>query len=126
MLQMRERIKKIRKHFNLTQVKFGEQIGVKGNTVTNYETGLRTPTDAVIKSICREFHIREEWLRFGEGEMFIEMARDEQISEFVGGILANESDSFKKRLISVLANLTEEEWKILEKKAKELVNEKRD
>lgn len=123
---MRERIKKIRKHFNLTQVKFGEQIGVKGNTVTNYETGLRTPTDAVIKSICREFHIREEWLRFGEGEMFIEMARDEQISEFVGGILTNESDSFKKRLISVLANLTEEEWKILEKKAKELVNEKRD
>lgn len=120
---MKDRIKKIRKSFNLTQVKFGERIGVKGNTVTNYETGLRTPTDAVLKSICREFHVREEWLKTGNGEMFSEMARDEQISEFIGGVLSNESDSFKKRLISVLANLTEEEWEILEKKAKELVGD---
>ena len=45
---MKDRIKQVRKSKNLTQTAFGEIIGVKGNTVTNYETGLRTPTDAVI------------------------------------------------------------------------------
>ena len=35
---MKNRIKQIRKEKGLTQVEFGEKIGVKGNTVTNYET----------------------------------------------------------------------------------------
>ena len=56
---MKDRIKQIRKENKLTQVEFGERIGVKGNTVTGYETGLRNPTDAVLHSICREFFITE-------------------------------------------------------------------
>ena len=68
---MKDRIKQVRKSENLTQTLFGEKIGVKGNTITNYETGLRTPTDAVIKSICREFNVNEKWLRTGNGDMFL-------------------------------------------------------
>ena len=63
---MKDRIKQVRKSQNLTQTAFGDIIGVKGNTITNYETGLRNPTDAVIKSICREFGVSEEWLRTGK------------------------------------------------------------
>lgn len=64
---MESRIKYVRKKIagNLTQSEFGERIGVKGNTVTGYETGIRVPTNAIITSICREFNIREEWLRYG-------------------------------------------------------------
>lgn len=62
---MKNRIKQIRKENKMTQVEFGKKIGVKGNTITNYETGLRNPTDAVILSICREFNIKEEWLKNG-------------------------------------------------------------
>lgn len=69
---MQYRIKELRKHLHMTQIQFGERIGVKGNTVTGYETGLRNPTDAVVKSICREFGASETWLRTGEGEMFVE------------------------------------------------------
>lgn len=65
---MKNRIKQIRKDHKLTQVEFGERIGVKGNTVTNYETGLRNPTDAVVLAICREFNVNENWLRAGKGE----------------------------------------------------------
>lgn len=56
----------------MTQTEFGAKIGVKGNTITNYESGMRTPSDAVIVSICREFDINENWLRTGEGPMFRE------------------------------------------------------
>lgn len=69
---MKERIKAVRKKMGLTQTEFGAKIGVKGNTITNYETGLRIPSDAVILSICREFDVDRNWLLKGEGEMFLE------------------------------------------------------
>lgn len=68
-IYMKDRIKIVRKNNKMTQVEFGNKIGVKGNTITGYETGLRTPSDAVIFSICREFNINENWLRYGTGEM---------------------------------------------------------
>ena len=40
---MKDRIKQVRKSQKLTQTAFGDIIGVKGNTITNYETGLRNP-----------------------------------------------------------------------------------
>ena len=67
---MEDRIKNIRKHFGLTQSEFGQKIGVKGNTITGYESGVRSPSDAVIISICREFNVDENWLRTGNGNMF--------------------------------------------------------
>ena len=65
-----ERIKKLRKMLDLTQQKFGERIGIKGNTVAQYELGRNEPIDAVLSLICREFNVNAEWLRTGEGEMF--------------------------------------------------------
>ncbi len=112
---MKDRIKMVRKAANLTQTSFGERIGVKGNTITNYETGLRNPTDAVILSICREFDVNEKWLRNGTGEMFIQKSKDEQISEMLGEIQRSGEDSFKHRLVTALSKLDESEWEILEK-----------
>ena len=90
---MKDRIKKIRKEVKLTQVQFGEKIGVKGNTVTNYESGLRTPTDAVIKSICREFNVDENWLRTGEGEMFLPVLEEDEMALYVSELLEDEGDN---------------------------------
>lgn len=63
---MNDRIKQLRKKEGLTQTEFGQRIGVKGNTITGYETELRTPSDAIIKAISREFGVSEEWMRTGE------------------------------------------------------------
>ena len=68
---MQNRIKALRKSQKLTQTEFGARIGIKGTTVTGYESGNRTPSDAMILSICREFNVSELWLRTGEGEMFM-------------------------------------------------------
>ena len=67
---MENRIREVRKNAKLTQTEFGERIGVKGNTVTGYENGLRAPSNAIVHAIAQEFHVREEWLRTGEGEMY--------------------------------------------------------
>lgn len=73
---MNNRIREVRKLNKMNQAEFGSKIGVKGNTIGNYELGLRNPSDAVIFSICREFNINEEWLRTGNGEMHV-IAEDE-------------------------------------------------
>lgn len=85
---MKDRIKLIRKQNNLTQVEFGEKIGIKGNTVTGYETGLRSPSDAVVLSICREFNISEEWLRYGTGSM--NLPASAKLSIYLGEISAGD------------------------------------
>lgn len=46
--------------------------------------------------------------------MFIKMTRNDEISQFVGQLMATEDDSFKKRLVSALAALDENGWDILE------------
>lgn len=111
---MKDRIKRVRKENGLTQVEFGEKIGVKGNTVTNYETGLRNPTDAVILSICREFNVNEEWLRTGNGEMFSESRKDDLISKLLGDVLKSDETDFKRRLITALSKLDNDGWESLE------------
>lgn len=111
---MNERLKKLRKALDLTQQEFADRIGIKRNSFANYETGRNTPIDAIIVSICKEFNVNENWLRTGEGEMFIELSYSDEIAQFVGQLMTEEDDSFKKRLISGLATLDENGWKVLE------------
>lgn len=117
---MNERLKKLRKALDLTQQEFADRIGIKRNSFANYETGRNTPIDAIIISICREFNVSEDWLRDGIGDMFLPTDRSADIAKLTKQLLNEESDSFKNRFVSMLANLTIEEWEFLERKAKEL------
>lgn len=98
----------------MTQQKFADGIGIKRNTIATYESGRNEPIDAVISLICKQYNVSERWLRTGEGEMFISLTKDEEIANFVGDILRDEDESFKKRLVSGLAALDENGWKVLE------------
>ena len=69
---MCDRIKMLRKHLGLTQEKFACRLHIKRGAVANYEVGRNIPADSVVSLICREFNVREEWLRTGEGEIFAE------------------------------------------------------
>lgn len=109
-----ERIKKLRKMMDLTQRKFGERIGIKGNTVAQYELGRNEPIDAVLSLICREFNVNEEWLRTGEGEIFIQKTQNQIITDFLGDVIKDD-DSFKKRIVESLASFEPEDWKDLER-----------
>lgn len=67
---MNERVKELRKTLNLTMEKFGEQLGVTRSAISNIENGNRNLTDQMLRAICREFGVNENWLRNGVGEMF--------------------------------------------------------
>ena len=65
-----ERIKELRKSSGLTLEKFGAKICITAQSVSAIEKGINTPADRTISLICREFHVNEDWLRTGTGEMF--------------------------------------------------------
>ena len=111
---MNERLKKLRKELDMTQQEFADKLGTARNNIAGYETGKRNPSNAVISLICREFNVNEKWLRTGEGDMFIELSRSDEIAQFVGQLMTEEDDSFKKRLVSGHAALDDNGWKVLE------------
>ncbi len=125
---MKDRIKKIRKKLDLTQQEFADKLCIKRNTLASYETGKSNLSDAAVSLICTKCNVNENWLRTGEGgddNMFIKMSYSEEISKFMGDILKDNTDSFKKRFISMLAALDESDWESLQKMV-ELLQEKRD
>lgn len=109
---MNTRIKQIREMLDLTQEEFGKRIGSARNTIANYENGNRTPSNAVITSICREFSINEDWLRNGVGPMKKE--KDGSFSELLSD-LEDSDDEFIKSLIQVYMGLDDDSKKALRK-----------
>ena len=110
---MKEKIKAIRKALGFTQQEFASKLGVKQNTIAQYEMGRNSPSDAIIFSICREFNVSEEWFRHGTGDMFISVPSDEAIDSFVSK--AKKDNGFKKSFLFTLSKLDEGEWDFVKK-----------
>ena len=123
---MNQRIKQLRRILDLTQQDFAERIGLKQNSIALIESGKRNISNQAVLSICRTFSVNETWLRTGEGEIFNEMWREEQIAYYLGDIFSEPGDTFKKRLVAALAAMDETEWAAVEAFARKLVEQSRD
>lgn len=101
---MNERIRKLRRTLDLTQQEFAEKLGIKRNTIANYESGRNEPIDAVVSLICREFNVDEEWLRTGNGEMFNKMDAADIAFNHFGYVMGN-GTAQKKAVLSALVEM---------------------
>lgn len=110
------RIKELRNSLDLTQQKFADRLGIQRGAIANYELERNVPIDAVISLICREFNVREAWLRDGTGEMLEVKPRAEELGELVRRLLSDRPESFRSRLITSLLRFEPDspEWQILE------------
>ena len=115
---MFERIRQLRKEeLRLSQEEFGKQLGVSRSVIANIELNvLARPEqkDPLIRLICKTFNVNEEWLRTGNGDIFVPRTRNQTITDFLGDVIKDD-DSFKKRFIEALAALDIEDWEYLEK-----------
>lgn len=124
---MNKRIFELRKYFNLSQEKFGEKLGVTKSAVSKMELGTYNITDTILRLIAKEFNVSYEWLVNGTGEMILSKNRINEISKLTNQLLSEEENSFKNRLISALANLSEQQWQVLADIAENLADkEKKD
>lgn len=79
----------------IKKVRFAERINIDQSYVTQLTSGKRNPSDRTISDICREFNVREEWLRTGTGEMFLDFTED----EFAKAAAVLSNDAFVRSLI---------------------------
>lgn len=77
---MNERIIELRKSLNLSQTDFGKQIGISPSSVSDIEHNRVQISNRTIISICSKFNVNEEWLKNGNGNMFLEY--DKKHDEF--------------------------------------------
>lgn len=126
-MTINERIKELRKNgLSMSMEKFGALLGISKSGVSEIESGRRNVTDQHIKMLSitpiDNKRISERWIRTGEGEMFVKMDIDDEIAQLIASLRNEGDDSFKKRLLAVLANLTEEQWELLADLAEKLTN----
>ncbi len=131
--KMNERIKLLRESLGLSQKAFSEKILVGSSTLAMWELGTRTIKDIHISKICSEFNVDENWLRTGNGEMFVQLDRDEAIVEWAASITNPVKDGedeevnlFIKKFAHTLTRLNVDEWKVLHKIMNDVINEKED
>ncbi len=123
MSEINSRISAVIQASGLTKTAFGEKLNVSQSHVSRLANGETAPSDRTIVDICREFGVSEHWLRTGEGEMFVRLSREEEITKFAMSIVRNPDSEFQRRFISVLAQLTPEQWKLMEQMAHQLIDE---
>lgn len=114
-ISINTRIKQLRKELKMTQHEFALRIGTTQNVLANYESGRRNPSSSVVNNICKTFNVREDWLRYGEGDMFIVVSKELELMAWAGEVLREESSSFRHRFVAALSTLDAKDWEELER-----------
>lgn len=66
-----ERLRALRKALGLSMSEFGKAIGLSHSGLSSIESKTRNVTEKHIKLVCAAFpQVSENWLRYGEGDMF--------------------------------------------------------
>lgn len=114
---MNDRIKEIRVAFGMTQTDFGNKIGISQNYIWMLESGVREPSERVIRDICREFSVNETWLRTGDGDMMTARTRGEEMAALVGSLMEDRPESFRSALVTTLLRFESggPEWAAIER-----------
>lgn len=119
MNELNSRIKQVRKALGMSQDEFGNGLGLGRGAITNIELNKTTPKPLVVQLICKTYNVNETWLRTGEGEMFVQRTRSQEIVDFMGELVQTDNE-FKRRFVAALARLDEKDWALIEKMADKL------
>lgn len=121
-MEVYERIKELRKeHLKLSQAAFGERLGVNRDVINNIENNrLSKPEQklSLMKLICKEFQVNEDWLLNGNGEMFEELPEDDEKTAFVSSLLDADNDPFYNIIQEIMRTFDE-----LSPKSQEVIRE---
>lgn len=106
---MNQRILELRKSLNLSQTEFGEQIGMKASSISDIEKSKCIVTEKTIIAVCSKFNVNEEWLKTGNGNMFLEY--DKKHDEFFS-VFQNLKEPLQDFLIRTARDLLDTQDKL--------------
>lgn len=124
---MNSRVKAVRLALGLSQDEFGKRLGLTRGAITNIELNKVDVKPNFADLLCSVFNVNGFWLRTGEGEMFMQLSRADEIAAYVGRVLKDESAFYQQKLLLFLSRLSPEMLDELEKVADEiLTNDKKE
>lgn len=100
-----DRIKLLRKELHLTQVEFGETIGITGSGVSQVEANASRLTEAAIKLICATYKVNYEWLVDGLGDMWQGRSLEDLVEQYMAG-----ESPLAISIMKAFVRLPDEEW----------------
>lgn len=114
---MVDRIKQLRNQLNLTMEAFGSRVGVTRAAVSNIENGRSNPSEQLIRSICREFRVSEDWLRNGIGPMMHEIDEDQEFQDVIAEISISDTKRADRirRILRAYWAMSEDEKNAIDK-----------
>lgn len=103
------RLKELREYLNLSQTELSTRIRLNQSYYSQIERGQAKLNDRIIKLICDEFNVCEDWLRGAETDMFRLTQPEEKESKESVGFAIFKTLSLEKQefALSVLRNLRE-------------------
>lgn len=121
MSEINTRIAAVIQASGLTKTAFAERLNVSQSFISRLAIGASVPSDRTIVDICREFGVSEQWLRTGEGEMFVRLSREEEITKFAMSIVRNPDSEFQRQLLATMAKLEPAQWQLMEQMLDDLI-----
>lgn len=103
-MELKDRVRKIRKDAGLTQQAFAQELGTNQNTVTHYETGRRNLSGISAKSISDKFNVNIDWLLKGIGEPYNKPPENNMVAK--AAQLLGEHDPVFEAFIETYSKLT--------------------
>ena len=98
---------------SVKKIRFAEALNVSPAFVTEMCAGRKFPSGRTIADICRVYNVNEDWLRYGTGEPFMQLSREETIAEYVGRANGEHITDIEDSTIKFMAETPVEEWETL-------------
>ncbi|RZT02932.1 helix-turn-helix protein [Cuneatibacter caecimuris] len=118
-MEIHERIKLLRNNMGMSQSEFGKMLGTTRDVIGNIEYNrLKRPEqkEPIYNLICEKLKVNERWLRYGEGEMFIDHLPTDEIGDIISEVIENKNDSFYKIILEAMKYYYE-----LDEKSKQVI-----
>lgn len=123
MSEINTRIAAVIQASGLTKTAFAERVKVSQQHISRLAKD-GTPSDRTIVDICREFGVSEHWLRTGDGEMFVRLSREEEITKFAMSVIRDPNSEFQRDLLATMAKLEPAQWKLMEQMLDDLISQR--
>ena len=87
-----DRFRELRKSCNKTQSEWADILGLSRSGIADIEAGRRNVTKKHVRSLelwdgCKDKAINIDWLRTGEGEMFLPVPEEDEVASYVAELL---------------------------------------
>lgn len=89
----------------MTQTAFGNQLGKGLRAIQHYEAGERSIDNSIILLLQEKFNVNTDWMRTGEGSMFLSEKKESAVSNTDKGLLTFPKEKDKLDYVEIPAYL---------------------